>query len=115
MAPEKDQPISAPVDSPLLEMLRDLEADGFTAQFDADADGSVRCLTCRASLPAREIAAGDIRRLEGASDPSDMLAIVPMRCASCGAAGVLVANYGPEATVADAEVLRHLETSGSAQ
>jgi len=113
MTPEPNEPTSAPVDTPLLVVLQALELEGFTSQFDACADGTVRCLTCGATLPAAEVAAGDIRRLEGASDPADMLAVVPMRCARCGAAGVLVANYGPEATVADAEVLRHLETSGT--
>lgn len=102
-------PSSSPADSPLLAVLSAYEADGFTGQFDARDDGTLRCLTCGRDLDPSEGRAGDPYRLEGASDPADMLAVVPMRCPSCRTSGVLVATYGPEATLADAEVLRRLE------
>ena len=43
----------------------------------------------------------ELRRLEGASDPDDMLAVVAVECANCGLRGSLVLNYGPTATEDD--------------
>ncbi len=50
-----------------------------------------------------------LRRTEGASDPADMLAVVALCCPACDTRGTAVLNYGPEATVDDAEVLVGLE------
>ena len=44
-------------------------------------------------------------RLEGVSDPDDMLAAAALRCPNCGALGTVLLNYGPEAPIDDAEVL----------
>jgi DNA-directed RNA polymerase subunit N (RpoN/RPB10) len=98
-----------PVDTPLLTLLRRYEADGFASQFDSRDSGLVHCFSCGEDHPAEGCRHGELQRLEGASDPADMLAVVPVRCPGCGAKGVLVANYGPEASAADAEVLRSLE------
>jgi hypothetical protein len=98
-----------PSDTPLLAVLRMYEAEGYTAQFDSRDGGLVHCFTCGADNPAEGCRHGELQRLEGASDPADMLAVVPVRCPDCNARGVLVANYGPEASAADAEVLRSLE------
>lgn len=101
-----------PTDTPLIAVLRRYEADGYTAQFDARDGAVVHCFSCGADNPAAECRHGTVGRLEGASDPSDMLAVIPVRCAACGALGTVVANYGPEATVPDAEVLTALERAG---
>jgi hypothetical protein len=50
-----------------------------------------------------------IRRLEGASDPADMLAVVALRCPACGAQGVLTLGYGPDTSPEEADVLLGLE------
>lgn len=113
--PDRDQPGPTPVvgrdpmDTPLLAVLRRYEEDGYRAQFDAREGGVVHCFTCGEDVPAASCRHGSVRRLEGASDPADMLAVVPVRCPSCGALGVVVANYGPEASLADAEVLSELD------
>lgn len=44
-------------------------------------------------------------RVEGASDPDDMAAVVAVTCPRCSAKGALVLKYGPEASGADADVL----------
>jgi hypothetical protein len=98
-----------PADTPLLTVLRRYEGDGFTGQFDSRDGALVHCFACGEDHPAHGCRHGEIRRLEGASDPADMLAVVPVRCPGCGTRGVLVTNYGPEASAADAEVLRSLE------
>jgi hypothetical protein len=88
----------------LSSLLDDLGALGFTGQFDVHG-GGVRCLRCRVTTATPAVAVEDLRRLEGASDPADMLAVVALRCPHCGTRGTLVLNYGPEATPEDAEVL----------
>ena len=44
-------------------------------------------------------------RLEGASDPDDMAAVVALTCPNCQAKVVLVLKYGPDATAEEADVL----------
>lgn len=86
-----------------------LERAGFTGQFGT-ADGAiVRCFTCHSNSDASTVELLALRRVEGASDPDDMMAIAAVRCPSCGAAGTLVLRYGPESTVEDDEVLRALD------
>jgi hypothetical protein len=92
------------------EVLEAFEAEGFHGQFVARRDAIVECVTCKTKTPARDVA-GDhrLRRLEGASDPADMLAVAALVCPSCGTQGTLVLNYGPEASQVDDEVLRSLD------
>jgi hypothetical protein len=58
--------------------------------------------------PASAIVVHELRRLEGASDPADMLAVAAIACPACGTRGTLVLTYGPEATAGDDAVLSHL-------
>jgi hypothetical protein len=92
----------------LREVLSRYESRGFTGQFGTRDGGAVRCFAC-----AREFAPGDaeletLHRLEGASDPADMLAVLPLSCPHCGVRGTLVLNFGPEASLEDSEVLAAL-------
>lgn len=98
-----------PMDTPLLAVLRRYEADGYTQQFNSREGAVIHCYSCGEDFAAGECRHGPVRRLEGASDPADMLAVVPVRCPGCGALGVVIANYGPESTLADAEVLAALD------
>lgn len=49
-----------------------------------------------------------MRRTEGASDPSDMVAVVAVKCPHCGTKATAVLGFGPESDEDDAEVLRRL-------
>jgi hypothetical protein len=49
-----------------------------------------------------------LRRLEGESDPADMVAIVAITCPQCGRRGTMVLGFGPAATAEDADVLHEL-------
>ena len=60
--------------------------------------------------PAAEAPVLELRRLEGASDPDDMLAIAAIECPNCAHRGSLVLNYGPTATAEDSAVLLALGT-----
>lgn len=87
------------------EVVRTLEARGYTGQLRAVEGGAVQCLTCRETMVAGAIAAERISRHEGVSDPSEMLAIVALRCPHCDTPGVLILNYGPDAPPEDSDVL----------
>jgi hypothetical protein len=96
-------------DETILDVLGELEALGFTAQFMPREGGQVECLTCHRLSPAGETVYRQLRRLEGASDPDDMLAVVGLACPHCSAQGTAVLGYGPEAEAVDTEALERLE------
>lgn len=96
-------------DETIVDVLGQLEALGFTGQFKPCQRGQVECLTCHRLSPADDTVFRHFRRLEGASDPDDMLAVVGLACPHCNAQGTAVLGYGPEAAAADTEVLQLLE------
>ena len=96
-------------DRTILEVLTELEAKGFTGQFVPRDGAQVECVACHELSPADETVLRDLERLEGASDPDDMVAVVGLECPHCGARGTAVLSYGPEAPLLDAEVLQSFE------
>ena len=94
----------------LLDVLQEFRAEGFDREFmvGGGASPTVRCMTCRHEFAAAGARPGRVRRLEGASDPDELLVAVTLRCPNCGARGALVLPYGPGADTADAEVLAAL-------
>jgi len=99
----------------LLEVIDSLEAEGYTGQLMAREGSTVECATCHTRTPADKMV-GDHRlyRLEGASDPDDMVAVAALRCPNCGTLGTLVLSYGPESSAVDADVLRCLDVPAGA-
>jgi hypothetical protein len=89
-------------------ILGELREQGYTADVTAVEGGALRCGACGAETPAAEVGAHELRRTEGASDPADMSALVAVTCPACGARGVLVAAFGPDASAAEADVLAAL-------
>lgn len=104
----------APTDTPLISILRQFEEQGFAGQFQAVEGPELLCLTCHQTTPLSSVDANHIVRLEGASDPADMLAVIPVTCERCGTGGTIVSNYGPEATIEEAELLTALDRTPSA-
>jgi hypothetical protein len=96
--------------STLVQLVDGLRAAGYDGEFSPLEGGLVRCTSCREERPAAEFEVGELRRTEGASDPDDMAAAMGLTCPACGNRGVLVTMYGPEASEADADVLRELDT-----
>lgn len=96
-------------DRTILEVLHGLEAQGFTGQFVPRTGAQVECVACGKRSPADHTLLRRLCRLEGASDPADMLAVVALACPHCDALGTAVLGYGPEASAIDAEVLSSLE------
>jgi hypothetical protein len=93
----------------LREVLDDFESSGYQGHFAARENSQVECLACHQLVAAKDVGLDALRRLEGASDPDDMLAVGAVRCAHCGCLGTLILNYGPEATPEDTGVLLGLE------
>ncbi len=89
----------------LLDVLARFTNQGWSSQFAARAGGVVECESCQTSTAAVDVPVLELRRLEGASDPDDMLAVVAVECPTCGLRGSLVLNYGPTATEDDVAVL----------
>ncbi len=89
----------------LLDVLGRFTRNGWSSQFAARAGGTVECQSCHTSTAAEAVPVLELRRLEGASDPDDMLAVVAVECAHCGLRGSLVLNYGPTATEEDSAAL----------
>ena len=97
-----------PTDTALADVVGNLDAEGFDGQFRSVDGGQVQCLTCRTSFDASTLSGDQVTRLEGASDPADMVMVVPVSCSTCATEGTLVLSYGPDASVEDADVIRLL-------
>lgn len=88
----------------LVDVLTDYEARGFRGQFRARVGGVVECDACNTECDAAELEVRFYERLEGVSDPADMMLVVAASCPKCGEDGTLVLTYGPMAPQEDTEV-----------
>jgi len=104
-----------PADSSLIQVLSRLEGEGFDAQFAAAPESKIRCTRGGHTFAASAARLDQSRRLEGVSDPDDMLMVFAMHCPICDAAGTLVLPYGPETGIDDADVLAALDPPPSAR
>ena len=93
----------------LLDVLNEFEERGYRAQLRARPGGVVECDACSSEGDAAGLDVAAYERLEGASDPADMMLVVAARCPSCEEAGTLVLTYGPMAPAEDSEVEARLE------
>ena len=96
---------SNPTDTALTAADDLLAAGHGDGQFRAVEGAQVECLTCHRTGPATGYPADDATRLEGASDPDDMLMVVPVRCPGCTTRGTLIVGYGPNASAEDSDAL----------
>lgn len=106
---DPDVPDEASGGSTLLEVLAEAGEAGFDGQIVVTDDGDLRCTKCGTTVAATEFAVEGFRRLEGASDPSDMLIVIWGTCSDCGQGGVATIGYGPNAGVGDGKVLEALD------
>jgi DNA-directed RNA polymerase subunit RPC12/RpoP len=93
----------------LTDVLAHYASEGFDANFSITEDGLVRCPKCRHEMEPDQLILHGLRRLEGASDPDDMLAVLVIECPHCGARGTAVARFGPGMSEGEAIVLRTIE------
>ena len=106
--PESPQPGVPSDNTTLVEVLASLEAAGYRSQFAVTEDGLVQCGSCGARSDPHLLRVLEMRRLEGASDPDDMVAVVATTCPSCRCEGTIVMGYGVNATGGEPAVARAL-------
>lgn len=111
MPDETNPPVAgAPSDNAtMVGVLQGLRERGFVADFFVTPESTVRCGACRHELRPEELDLDVMRRVEGASDPSDMAAILGLGCPSCGVKGTAIVRFGPEAGPEEADVLRAVD------
>ena len=101
--------INNPSDNTTLSaVLAGYEHSGFEGSFSPMNDERIECLSCGSILAASQCSMASVRRLEGASDPDDMIAVVAITCPKCATKGVLVLGYGPMASAEDNDILAAL-------
>jgi ferredoxin len=88
----------------LVGILAAFHDEGFTYDFRTLPGGIVECGECHAPHPADALELHHLERLEGDSDPAEMLAVCAVACPNCGMRGTLVLMFGPEATREDDDV-----------
>ncbi len=86
---------------------------GFDSSFVVSDDSKLECVECGVISEPADVSMSSLRRLEGASDPDDMVAVVAITCPACGAKGTAVLGFGPMATLQDSEVLKELRDDRS--
>jgi hypothetical protein len=69
---------------------------------------TVRCGACDVASPAAGFPRAWRWRLEGASDPDDMLDVSALRCPACGRGGTLVTAFGHRSGAPEAAATRDL-------
>jgi len=79
--------------------------DGFTQDMFVTDEAMVRCGACHQDIAPADLVLDRLRRIEGASDPADMAAVLGVSCSHCGARGTAVVRFGPEAGPQDDAVL----------
>jgi hypothetical protein len=97
-----------PDDTSLHDVLARLEREGFVGQFRPGPAARIHCFSCGRDFAADQVSADSVSRLEGQSDPADMMIVIPLQCPHCEVRGTLVASYGPESTVEEVEVVTAL-------
>jgi hypothetical protein len=100
-------------ESTITEVLEAYAEGGFTSSFVVTDDGALECVECEHVTPANRFSMSSLRRLEGASDPADMVAVVALTCPICGSQGTTILGFGPTATEQDSEVLKALSDERS--
>ena len=93
----------------MADALARFEGEGYTSQFGAVEGDLVRCYSCHVDHEPETIDVDEILRVEGVSDPDDMVAVAALTCPACGCRGTASLKYGAESTVEESEVLRRLE------
>ena len=73
-----------------------LESKGYDGEFVIVNHG-FGCRSCEHVHAPDQLVLDDTYRFEGDSDPSDESIVLGVRCPVCGAKGIVVSAYGPEA------------------
>jgi hypothetical protein len=109
--PDMDPVPGAPSDNTTATAeIDDLRDQGYGADFVVGEGGVVRCTKCRHEERPEDVDVDVFRRMEGASDPDDMSAILAMTCRECGTKGIVMVGYGPRASADEGDLLLAVDT-----
>jgi hypothetical protein len=97
----------------LTDVLDDYLRSGYGSEFSALEAAIIGCSECGSEISAQRFTVLSRRRLEGASDPDDMMSVVATVCPACAAQGVLVLGVGPMAPAEHADVSRAMQDGRS--
>ncbi len=90
-------------------VIDELVAAGYaTALRPGEPPGSLRCTSCASVSSMSQFDDVWATRLEGASDPDDMVLVVAGRCPVCGDGGNIVLGFGPASSAEDAAIVAAL-------
>ena len=89
-------------------VLQGFRDEGYAGDFFCEPGPALRCRACDHTIPVDQLELDALRRIEGASDPADMAAILALHCPSCEVQGTALVSYGPTANEAEDELLRQL-------
>jgi len=78
---------------------------GFASSWEITTAELLRCGICERESVPQAVSMHSLRRIEGASDPADMAAVLALTCPLCNAPGTLVMMYGPQMSAAESGVL----------
>jgi ribosomal protein S27AE len=92
----------------LASVLAGLGECGYAVNLSVVSGARLRCGQCGGISAAHAFRVASLRRLEGASDPDEMVSVVAAVCPRCGSGGAVVLGYGPMASADDAAVSRAL-------
>ncbi len=95
----------------MTEAVHRLREAGYGADFEALADGRLRCSGCDGPCDPDEVVIDEIVRFEGSSDPGDAGILVALRCER-GHLGLFTSVYGADASPEAARFLRRLARRG---
>src|SRR6201989_1240266 len=87
----------------LTDVLEGYAQGGFTSSFVVTDEATLECIECGTMSEPESVSMSSLRRLEAASDPDDMVAVVALTCPACNAKGTVVLGYGPMATPQDSD------------
>lgn len=80
----------------VLDAVRLLESEGFSASFSLTADG-LKCGDCARVETVDRAEVVRVYRFEGPSDPDEEAVVYGIRCPACDSLGTLVSSFGPSA------------------
>ena len=89
-------PTTEPAPETVTDAVRFLESEGFGATV-AVQGRLIRCSQCEGDYETDDLVVSHTFRFEGDTDPGDEAIVLGVEIPSCGAKGIIVSAYGPDA------------------
>lgn len=98
-------------DDSVVSVLNEFRSAGWGVNHVVGERGTVECGECGRTSAAEALTIDARHRVEGASDPDDMQIVLGFACPACGAAGAVVAAYGPTGSENDLDFMSQVDHS----